>query len=182
MEVLLERIKKVHPSAYPLIFIFILPFHKEISVLSNLLSFLIMLCISLKGLVLFYSMIILCNDDLLGSKSLKHALFYNFTECGVVPLKSGCLHYNTKCEIATRVTLRESSSSTFSNSRISFFFSIFFFPGMQKPFNMFVLKCLGKFNFWTVLHCKSFWFWRRWNSVLCLIVNSHPKYNAQKEA
>lgn len=155
MEVLLERIKKVHPSAYPLIFIFILPFHKEISVLSNLLSFLIMLCISLKGLVLFYSMIILCNDDLLGSKSLKHALFYNFTECGVVPLKSGCLHYNTKCEIATRVTLRESSSSTFSNSRISFFFSIFFFP----------LACKS------LLICLSWSVWESLTSGLSCIVS-----------
>lgn len=60
--------------------------------------------------------------------SLKHTPFYDFTEDGIVPLKSGYLDYNTKYKDATRLTLRETSSSAFSSSHISsFFISNFFF-------------------------------------------------------
>lgn len=69
--------------------------------------------------------------------SLKHAPSYDFTEDGIVPLKSGYVD-NTKCKDATRVTLRETSSSTFSSSHISSFFIyntfIFFFPLACKSF------------------------------------------------
>lgn len=107
-------------------------------------------------------------------------LFFNdFTECGIVPVKSGHLHYNTKCEVATRVTLRERQvPEQFPVVTFLPFLLIFFPPGIQKPFNIFVLKCLGKFNFWTLLHCKPFWFGGRQNSVLYMIVSNHPKCNA----
>lgn len=87
--------------------------------------------------------------------SLKHAPSYDFTEDGIVPLKIEYLDYNTKCKDATRVTLRETSSSTFSSSHISSFLFIilFFSTGMQKLFNMLPLKCLGKSTFWTILQC-----------------------------
>lgn len=51
--------------------------------------------------------------------SLKHTPFYDFTGDGIVPLKRGYLDYNTKYKDATKITLGETSSSTFSSSCIS---------------------------------------------------------------
>jgi len=67
--------------------------------------------------------------------SLKHAPSYDFTEDGIVPLRSGYLDYNTKCTDATRFASRETSSSTFSCSHISSFFIYnTFFPWHAKAF------------------------------------------------
>lgn len=128
--------------------------------------------------------------------SLKHSPSNDFTEDGIVPLKSRYLDCNTKGKDATRVTLRETSSSTFSSSPFSssFIYNSLFFSLACKSF----LICFP----WSVwesllsgLSCSVIWVlgrqllgsesesikWSAKNLELCSVPSSHPKYNAQEK-
>lgn len=101
--------------------------------------------------------------------SLKHTPSYDFTEDGIVPLKREYLDYNTNYKDATKISLGEMSSSTFSISCISSYVISNIFSCVLWELELF---CYG--SSLRKLLQRNVWFCLR---ISCAVIetNWHPK-------